>query len=78
LVLDEFYSGFAHAVGVSSVTGQGVDEFWEAAKRAARNDFAEYVEDLRDRAEENRARERALARSSVSRLERDLRTEVEE
>jgi hypothetical protein len=59
------------------VTGQGVDEFWEAVERAARNDFAEYVEDLRNRAEENRARQRAVARIGVSRLERDLRAEAD-
>jgi GTPase SAR1 family protein len=73
LVLDEFYSNFANAVGVSAVTGDGMDEFWTTIQKAAREDFAtDYVEDLKNRIEEQTARKQALARSSIHRLQRDL------
>jgi hypothetical protein len=72
LVLDEFYSTFAHACGVSAVTGDGMKEFWETINNAATQDFVLYVEDLKDRIEEQQVRQKALARSSVVRLQRDL------
>jgi hypothetical protein len=72
LVLDEFYSTFAHACGVSAVTGDGMNEFWETVNNAATQDFALYVEDLKDRIEEQQVRQKALARCSVRRLQQDL------
>jgi len=73
LVLDEFYSNFANAVGVSAVTGDGMDDFWMTIDKAAREDFAaDYVEDMKNRIEEQTARKQAIARSSVRRLQRDL------
>lgn len=72
LVLDEFYSGFANACGVSSVTGQGLDEFWETVEKAGRQDFAEYVQDLEDRMEEQETRKKAIARAGIIRLQHDL------
>jgi hypothetical protein len=72
LVLDEFYSNFAHAVGVSAVTGDGMDEFWSTVQRAAQDFATDYVDDLKNRVEEQEARQRAMARSSLRRLERDL------
>ena len=71
LVLDEFYSGFAHACGVSAVTGAGMESFWEAVS-AAKDDFAtDYVQDLKDRTEENVARRKAISRAQVQRMQRD-------
>ena len=73
LVLDEFYSNFANAVGVSAVTGQGMDDFWKTVRKAALQDFAvDYVNDLKLRIAEQDARQRAIARSGVRRLQRDL------
>jgi GPN-loop GTPase len=72
LVLDEFYSNFANAVGVSAVTGQGMAEFWDAVQTAATSDFDEYVDDLKLRSEEQQARAQAVARQGVARLQRDL------
>lgn len=73
LVLDEFYSNFANACGVSAVTGDGVDDFWKTVQKAATQDFAlDYIEDLKNRMEEQEARRQAMARSSVHRLQRDL------
>jgi GTPase SAR1 family protein len=73
LVLDEFYSSFANACGVSAYTGDGIDEFWKTVQMAATKDFAiDYIEDLNNRIEEQEARKRALSRVSVQRLQRDL------
>ena len=73
LTLDEFYSNFANACGVSAVTGDGIDEFWTTVRKAAEHDFAlDYVEDLKNRVEEQQARKRAMARSSLQRLQQDI------
>jgi GTPase SAR1 family protein len=73
LVLDEFYSNFANAVGVSAVTGEGMEEFWQTVQKAATEDFAvDYIHDLKLRVAEQEARKQAVSRSSVRRLERDL------
>ena len=76
LVLDEFYSNFANAVGVSAVTGDGMDDFWNTVRKAALQDFAvDYIQDLKLRIAEQDARRRALARSGIRRLQRDLEEE---
>jgi GPN-loop GTPase len=73
LVLDEFYSNFANAVGVSAVTGDGIDEFWQTIQKAATQDFVtDYIQDLKDRIEEQEARTKAIARHNVKKLQRDL------
>ena len=73
LVLDEFYSGFANACGVSAVTGDGMDEFWTTVQKAAKTDFAmDYIDDLKCRMEEQDARKRALARAGLGRLQSDM------
>lgn len=73
LVLDEFYSNFANACGVSAVTGDGMDEFWATVQKAATQDFVlDYIEDLKNRMEEQDARQQAMARSSLHRLQRDI------
>ncbi|GKY93768.1 hypothetical protein MPSEU_000344000 [Mayamaea pseudoterrestris] len=73
LVLDEFYSSFANACGVSAVTGDGIEQFWTTVQKAAKNDFAmDYVDDLKCRIEEQEARKRAVARAGLSRLQRDM------
>ena len=76
MALDEFYSSFANACGVSAVTGHGMDEFWKTVKKAAEEDFAlDYIEDLKSRIDEQQARNQAIARSDVRRLQRDLEEE---
>jgi GPN-loop GTPase len=73
LVLDDFYSNFANACGVSAYTGDGIDEFWKTVQKAATQDFAmDYIEDLKNRIEEQEARKSALSRVSVERLQQDL------
>eukprot|EP00977_Amphora_coffeiformis_P004387 scaffold935_cov155-Amphora_coffeaeformis.AAC.15 len=79
LVLDEFYSNFANAVGVSAVTGQGMDDFWDTVRKAATQDFAvDYIEDLKLRIQEQDARRQAIARSGVRRLQRDLQDDADD
>lgn len=73
LVLDEFYSNFANAVGVSAVTGDGMENFWQTVRKAAKQDFAvDYIQDLKLRIAEQDARRKALARSGIRRLQRDM------
>lgn len=73
LVLEEFYSNFANAVGVSAVTGEGMDEFWSTVEKAARQDFvADYIQDLRYRIEEKDARDMAIARMGAKKLQKDV------
>ena len=76
-MLDEFYSTFVNACGVSAVTGDGMDEFWKTVQKAATTDFAiDYIDDLKCRMEVQDARRRAIARASVSRLQRDMGGEI--
>jgi GPN-loop GTPase len=73
LVLDEFYQQFEkNAVGVSAVTGDGIDEFWKAIQHAATVDFGDYVEDLKHRIQEQQAKKRAISRINARRLQRDI------
>lgn len=72
LVLDEFYMEFSrNAVGVSAVTGDGVEKFWKVVRRAAKTDFNEYIEDLKHRAEEQEAKKRAITRVQARKLQKD-------
>lgn len=71
LVLDEFYQTL-HRVAVSAVTGDGIAEFWEVVNKAA-DDFEEdYVGDLKCRVEEQKARQRAIAKGGLARLKKDM------
>ena len=73
LVLDEFYHQFQNnACGVSAMTGDGIDDFWRVVEQAASTDFADYIDDLRHRIEEQQAKKKAMARASVNRFQRDV------
>ena len=71
LVLDEFYNHL-HKVGVSAATGEGVDEFWDVVHKAAAEYEDGYLIDLKNRIEEQKAKERALKRAGARKLVRDL------
>ena len=73
MVLDEFYSSFANACGVSAVTGDGMDDFWNTVEKASSQDFVtDYLEDLKNRVEEQDAKKRAIARLQVRHLRQDI------
>ena len=71
LVLDEFYNHL-HKVGVSAATGEGVDEFWGVVQQAAEEYETGYLVDLKNRVEEQQAKERAMQRVGARKLVRDL------
>ncbi|KAF8233771.1 hypothetical protein L208DRAFT_1265115 [Tricholoma matsutake] len=71
LVLDEFYKHLK-AVGVSSMTGQGVAEFFEAVEASREEYEREYIPDL-ERARVNREKSLQDAKNdSMNRLMKDL------
>jgi GTPase SAR1 family protein len=79
LVLDEFYTEFSkNAVGVSAVTGDGIDDFWRVIRQAASVDFEEYKEDLKHRIEEQESKRQAMARVQARRLAQDVANENED
>jgi len=74
LVLDEFYSTTIaqHKVGISSITGEGINDFWTIVQQAS-NDFdLEYVNDLKCRLQEQQVWKQAVARDSLGRLKEDI------
>ena len=79
LVLDEFYTEFSkNAVGVSAVTGDGIDDFWRVIRQAASVDFEEYKEDLKHRIEEQESKRQAMARVQARRLAQDVGNDNED
>ena len=78
LVLDEFYTEFSkNAVGVSAVTGDGIDNFWKVVRQAADTDFKDYIEDLKHRIQEQDAKKQAIARLQAKKLEKDIQKDQE-
>ncbi len=71
LVLDEFYQTL-HRVAVSAVTGDGIAEFWDEVQKASKDFEEDYVEDLKCRVEEQKARQQAIARDGLNRLKKDV------
>jgi GPN-loop GTPase len=77
LVLDEFYTEFSkNAVGLSAVTGDGIDNFWSVVRQAASADFGEYIEDLKHRIREQEAKKQAIARAQAMRLQQDVQNTI--
>lgn len=71
LVLDEFYSTLRY-VGVSAVTGDGIQDFWNAIDAAACDFYTDYIPDLKVRIGEQHAKKRAKERQNRNRLTRDM------
>eukprot|EP01092_Planopodium_desertum_P012840 TRINITY_DN6088_c1_g1_i1.p1 TRINITY_DN6088_c1_g1~~TRINITY_DN6088_c1_g1_i1.p1 ORF type:complete len:135 (-),score=4.98 TRINITY_DN6088_c1_g1_i1:44-400(-) len=73
LVLDEFYANL-NCVGVSAVTGKGIDEFFEAIKKAALDYEKGYKAELLAKIAEKRKIEEERQKENLERLKRDLET----
>nr|KAJ3419622.1 hypothetical protein HK105_006726 [Polyrhizophydium stewartii] len=71
LVLEEFYSHL-RVVGVSAVTGDGMDELFEAVQEAAQEYMTEFKSELERRMREKEEREAARRESNLQRLMKDM------
>jgi GPN-loop GTPase len=71
LVLDEFYRDL-HTCGVSAATGAGLDDFWNAVDAAAKDFETDYLEDLKLRIEEQKAKKNAITRVNIEKLKKDM------
>ncbi|KAK7511443.1 putative ATP binding protein [Phyllosticta citriasiana] len=71
LMLDEFYRHLS-VVGVSSMTGQGVDEFFEAVKEKAEEFERDYKPELERRREEREKEKVARREQELDRLMKDM------
>eukprot|EP00252_Welwitschia_mirabilis_P018408 TRINITY_DN40913_c0_g1_i1.p1 TRINITY_DN40913_c0_g1~~TRINITY_DN40913_c0_g1_i1.p1 ORF type:complete len:371 (+),score=77.22 TRINITY_DN40913_c0_g1_i1:213-1325(+) len=71
LVLDEFYQNL-RSVGVSAVTGSGVDEFFAAGESCADEYMENYRADLEKRRIEKERLEEERRKANMERLKKDL------
>lgn len=71
LVLEEFYNNL-RAVGVSAVTGQGMDDFFAAVQDAAKEYEEEYKPELERVLKEREEKEAAKQRSHLQKLMKDM------
>eukprot|EP01116_Phalansterium_solitarium_P016596 TRINITY_DN387_c1_g1_i1.p1 TRINITY_DN387_c1_g1~~TRINITY_DN387_c1_g1_i1.p1 ORF type:complete len:358 (-),score=137.53 TRINITY_DN387_c1_g1_i1:251-1324(-) len=71
LVLDEFYSNL-RAVGVSAVTGAGMDEFFQAVDDAAKEYYSVYRVELDRRIAKKQAQEEKRREREMAKLRRDI------
>ena len=71
LVLEEFYNALS-VVGVSSMTGAGVDKFFEAVEEKRDEFEKEYRPELEKRRQEAQKQQAELRQSQVNRMMRDM------
>jgi GPN-loop GTPase len=70
LVLEEFYENL-QAVGVSAVTGEGVEDFFKAVEKCRKEYDDEYLPELKRRKEEMEALEEKRKAENLARLRSD-------
>ncbi|GBF93041.1 GPN-loop GTPase [Raphidocelis subcapitata] len=71
LVLSEFYAGIRH-VGVSALTGEGMDAFFEAVSKSAQDYADDYLPDLEARRRAKEGAEAARREKEMERLRADM------
>ncbi|KAG1673562.1 hypothetical protein FOA52_003862 [Chlamydomonas sp. UWO 241] len=71
LVLDEFYQSM-RSVGVSAVTGEGMDAFFEGVAACAAEYAQTYVPEMEAKRAEKAAKEEARKAKTMSRLQADM------
>jgi len=72
LVLEEFYNALS-VVGVSSMTGQGVDKFFDAVEEKRKEFEKDYKPELERRRKEAEEQKAQLREQEVSRMMKDMR-----
>ncbi|KAJ6238798.1 gpn-loop gtpase 1 [Anaeramoeba flamelloides] len=72
LVLEEFYETLK-TVGVSSVTGKGMDEFFEKIEECKKEYFSEYLPIIEKWKEEQKQRKLEKQKLDLEKLEQDLK-----
>lgn len=72
LVLDEFYKNL-RAVGVSSVTGEGMDDFLAAVQEARQEYLDDYRPELERLAKERDAKRETSKKEQLARLMKDMK-----
>jgi len=71
LVLDEFYTNLNYC-GVSSVTGEGFDDFLKVTVEKASKEFVtDYIPDLKYRIKEQHVKKQAQVRINLSKFKKD-------
>jgi putative protein kinase ArgK-like GTPase of G3E family len=74
LVLEEFYAQL-RVLGVSAMTGQGIDEFFEGVHDAVREYKSDYLPELQSRQQRRREQEASAKSESMAKLMQDLKLE---
>eukprot|EP00898_Chlorokybus_atmophyticus_P008154 jgi/Chlat1/833/Chrsp104S01174 len=75
LVLDEFYRNL-NPVGVSAVTGAGMDDFFGAVQAGAKEYREFYAKELEERKRNKAEREEAQKKEQMERFNRDFATDT--